>query len=186
MPLSSGIRRIPRAIWFHSPARDGQADGRSESDEGRRYAKPANPSTWQLARRLAFNFPTGRFGGRPFDKLVGMARMRASVHICSCLELRQEKSEYCFQNRKKPCNPSPCRIVKPRAERWPSGRRRSPAKGVYRKRYRGFESLLLRHFSITGNADRLGFVNCGSSRQTAWTGCVISRLEHIRGLMNRF
>ncbi len=30
-------------------------------------------------------------------------------------------------------------------ERWPSGRRRSPAKGVYRKRYRGFESLLLRH-----------------------------------------
>ena len=30
-------------------------------------------------------------------------------------------------------------------ERWPSGRRRSPAKGVYRKRYRGFESLPLRH-----------------------------------------
>ncbi|MDF2940436.1 MAG: hypothetical protein K0R66_1078, partial [Gammaproteobacteria bacterium] len=31
-------------------------------------------------------------------------------------------------------------------ERWPSGRRRSPAKGVYgQKLYRGFESLPLRH-----------------------------------------
>ena len=30
-------------------------------------------------------------------------------------------------------------------ERWPSGRRRSPAKGVYLDRYRGFESLPLRH-----------------------------------------
>lgn len=33
-------------------------------------------------------------------------------------------------------------------ERWPSGRRRSPAKGVYRRRYRGFESLPLRHSPI--------------------------------------
>ena len=40
-------------------------------------------------------------------------------------------------------------------ERWPSGRRRSPAKGVYRKRYRGFESLLLRHFlACPKRADR--------------------------------
>ena len=30
-------------------------------------------------------------------------------------------------------------------ERWPSGRRRSPAKGVYPRGYRGFESHLLRH-----------------------------------------
>ena len=29
-------------------------------------------------------------------------------------------------------------------ERWPSGRRRAPAKGVYLNRYRGFESLPLR------------------------------------------
>jgi hypothetical protein len=32
-----------------------------------------------------------------------------------------------------------------RPERWPSGRRRSPAKGVYPEGYRGFESHLLRH-----------------------------------------
>ncbi len=49
-------------------------------------------------------------------------------------------------------------------ERWPSGRRRSPAKGVYRKRYRGFESLLLRHPSLVrpgdiGNRAYLGFVD---------------------------
>ena len=31
------------------------------------------------------------------------------------------------------------------AETWPSGRRHTPAKGAYRKRYRGFESLRLRH-----------------------------------------
>ncbi len=30
-------------------------------------------------------------------------------------------------------------------ERWPSGRRRSPAKGVYQRWYRGFESHPLRH-----------------------------------------
>jgi hypothetical protein len=29
-------------------------------------------------------------------------------------------------------------------ERWPSGRRRSPAKGVWEKSHRGFESLFLR------------------------------------------
>ena len=29
-------------------------------------------------------------------------------------------------------------------ERWPSGRRRSPAKGVWEKSHRGFESLSLR------------------------------------------
>ena len=34
-------------------------------------------------------------------------------------------------------------------ETWPSGRRRSPAKGVYRKRYRGFESLPLRQLPLT-------------------------------------
>jgi hypothetical protein len=32
------------------------------------------------------------------------------------------------------------------AERWPSGLRRSLGKRVYGKLYRGFESLLLRHF----------------------------------------
>ena len=37
------------------------------------------------------------------------------------------------------------RLSEAATERWPSGRRRSPAKGVYRERYRGFESLLLRH-----------------------------------------
>ena len=31
------------------------------------------------------------------------------------------------------------------AETWPSGRRRSPAKGVYVNAYRGFESLRLCH-----------------------------------------
>lgn len=32
-------------------------------------------------------------------------------------------------------------------ESWPSGRRRSPAKGVYGQNlYQGFESLTLRHF----------------------------------------
>ena len=33
-------------------------------------------------------------------------------------------------------------------ERWPSGRRRSPAKGVYPEGYRGFESHLLRHMTF--------------------------------------
>ncbi len=55
-------------------------------------------------------------------------------------------SSKCGRRIKSPCNRKLCRIVKPRAERWPSGRRRSPAKGVYRERYRGFESLLLRQF----------------------------------------
>ena len=37
------------------------------------------------------------------------------------------------------------KIVDPSAETWPSGRRRSPAKGVGGKPSRGFESLRLRH-----------------------------------------
>lgn len=35
--------------------------------------------------------------------------------------------------------------IAPLPERWPSGRRRSPAKGVYPEGYRGFESHPLRH-----------------------------------------
>ena len=37
------------------------------------------------------------------------------------------------------------KIVDPTAETWPSGRRRSPAKGVGPEGSRGFESLRLRH-----------------------------------------
>ena len=37
------------------------------------------------------------------------------------------------------------KIVDPLAETWPSGRRRSPAKGVGPEGSRGFESLRLRH-----------------------------------------
>ena len=37
------------------------------------------------------------------------------------------------------------KIVDPSAETWPSGRRRSPAKGVGPEGSRGFESLRLRH-----------------------------------------
>ena len=47
-------------------------------------------------------------------------------------------------------------------ERWPSGRRRSPAKGVYRKRYRGFESLPLRHY-LTSRCRPSGFAPVGAS-----------------------
>ena len=57
---------------------------------------------------------------------------------------RWQRSFHFAEPSKKPCNLKLCHILKPRAERWPSGRRRSPAKGVYRKRYRGFESLPLR------------------------------------------
>ena len=35
--------------------------------------------------------------------------------------------------------------MKSGAERWLSGRKRSPAKGVWGKPHRGFESLSLRH-----------------------------------------
>ena len=37
------------------------------------------------------------------------------------------------------------KIVDPLMETWPSGRRRSPAKGVGEESSRGFESLRLRH-----------------------------------------
>ena len=37
-------------------------------------------------------------------------------------------------------------LLDPPAETWPSGRRRSPAKGVTGKLVRGFESLRLRHY----------------------------------------
>ena len=39
-------------------------------------------------------------------------------------------------------------IVNPSMEMWPSGRRRSPAKGVGGKPSRGFESLRLRHLTL--------------------------------------
>ena len=39
-------------------------------------------------------------------------------------------------------------VVYASAETWPSGRRRSPAKGVGSEGSRGFESLRLRHISI--------------------------------------
>jgi hypothetical protein len=42
----------------------------------------------------------------------------------------------------------PCWGNRHPTERWPSGRRRSPAKGVYPEGYRGFESLPLRHFNL--------------------------------------
>ena len=44
----------------------------------------------------------------------------------------------------RPCFSARRHIYRP-TETWPSGRRRSPAKGVYGKPYRGFESLRLRH-----------------------------------------
>ncbi len=41
-------------------------------------------------------------------------------------------------------------------ERWPSGRRRSPAKGVWEKSHRGFESLSLRHvYAPVAQLDRV-------------------------------
>ena len=43
------------------------------------------------------------------------------------------------------------KIVDPSAETWPSGRRRSPAKGVGGKPSRGFESLRLRHLFRLSN-----------------------------------
>ncbi len=46
-----------------------------------------------------------------------------------------------------PCARWMCQIYGS-TETWPSGRRRSPAKGVYRERYRGFESLRLRHYPL--------------------------------------
>ena len=47
--------------------------------------------------------------------------------------------------RKHLVNPS-LALVYPSAETWPSGRRRSPAKGVGPEGSRGFESLRLRHY----------------------------------------
>ena len=38
------------------------------------------------------------------------------------------------------------------AEMWPSGRRRSPAKGVNVNAFRGFESLRLCHFIVCNNS----------------------------------
>ena len=58
------------------------------------------------------------------------------------------------------------------AETWPSGRRRSPAKGVGGKPSRGFESLRLRHltsFSISSGC--LGCV-CSQGNQGCATGLV--------------
>ncbi len=43
--------------------------------------------------------------------------------------------------------------IAPLPERWPSGRRRSPAKGVYPEGYRGFESHPLRHYKIQSKID---------------------------------
>ena len=49
-------------------------------------------------------------------------------------------------------NPMFARLY-PSAEMWPSGRRRSPAKGVGSEGSRGFESLRLRHFTFLLNLD---------------------------------
>ena len=50
-------------------------------------------------------------------------------------------------NRERAC-PAPIESLTPSAERWPSGRRRAPAKGVGGEPSRGFESLPLRHLHI--------------------------------------
>lgn len=42
----------------------------------------------------------------------------------------------------------------PKTERWQSGLTRTPAKGVYRLRYRGFESLSFRHFRACSSVVR--------------------------------
>ena len=49
-------------------------------------------------------------------------------------------------------------------ERWPSGRRRSPAKGVDGQPSRGFESLPLRHFPFPIIEIRLVCPACGVER----------------------
>ena len=47
---------------------------------------------------------------------------------------------------KSPCTAMELSLIRALPERWPSGRRRSPAKGVDGEPSRGFESLPLRHF----------------------------------------
>ena len=56
---------------------------------------------------------------------------------------------------------SQARIYRP-AETWPSGRRRSPAKGVGGKPSRGFESLRLRHPPFLFNCVRCGLAPYGA------------------------
>ena len=73
------------------------------------------------------------------------------------------------------------------SERWPSGRRRSPAKGVYRRRYRGFESLPLRHFldltPVCVAYPRSGGRRAGSQpRPAASTGALSAAFRHIFSL----
>ena len=79
------------------------------------------------------------------------------------------------------------KIVDPSAETWPSGRRRSPAKGVYRRRYRGFESLPLRHFldltPVCVAYPRSGGRRAGSQpRPAASTGALSAAFRHIFSL----
>ena len=70
-----------------------------------------------------------------------------------------------------------------RTERWPSGRRRSPAKGVYPNRYRGFESLSLRHIKKPARHRLAGFFiwrrerdrDPSQVRQNAWS--ILNRRE---------
>lgn len=65
-----------------------------------------------------------------------------SVRVSFCTKLQPSAEHKSWRipliNRASSGTPAP-------VERWPSGRRRSPAKGVYRRRYRGFESHPLRH-----------------------------------------
>lgn len=49
------------------------------------------------------------------------------------------------ESRKSTCHPERVPLDPTPPERWPSGRRHTPAKGADRERSRGFESLPLRH-----------------------------------------
>ncbi len=63
--------------------------------------------------------------------------------------------------------------IYPSAETWPSGRRRSPAKGVGGKPSRGFESLRLRHLPKSIN-------NCIKTTAYKKSGCALRSGEQQR------
>jgi hypothetical protein len=71
-----------------------------------------------------------------------------SFSACSCTKMREAR-QWKNQNRSKNALNSEG-FIRKRVflERWPSGRRRSPAKGVGPEGSRGFESLPLRHFPL--------------------------------------
>ncbi len=71
----------------------------------------------------------------------------ASFAACSCAKLQEHLRWKSSLREKKGLRPKASGTKRDLPERWPSGRRRSPAKGVDGQPSRGFESLPLRHIS---------------------------------------